>query len=61
MSLRERMMLVLPFKGRNARGMLPHVPLPMITAFVPDIFSAVYVISFPNEVVSGTAVVTFAK
>lgn len=54
-------MLILPFKGRNAFGMLSHVLLPMMTAFFPGIFSAVCVPSFSDETVSGTRVVIFAK
>lgn len=61
MSLRERTMLILLFKGRNASGMLSHVLLPMITAFFPDTVSAGCAPSFSDEAVSGTRVVTFAK
>ena len=61
MSLRERIMLILPFKGRNAFGMLSQVFLPMMTAFFPDIFSAGCAPSLFDEMVSGTRVVIFAK
>jgi hypothetical protein len=61
MSLRERTMLILPFKGRNASGMLSHVLLPMMTAFFSGIFPAGYIPSFPDGAVSGKMVVTFAK
>ena len=54
-------MFILLFKGRNASGMLSHVLLPIITAFFPDMVSALYVPSFSDEAVSGTVVVTFAK
>ena len=54
-------MFILPFRGRNARGMLSHVLLPIMTAFFLDIVSAWYVSSFPDGAVSGTVVVSFAK
>jgi hypothetical protein len=54
-------MLILPFKGRNASGMLSHVLLPMMTAFFPAIFSAGCAPQPSDEAVSGTRVVTFAK
>jgi hypothetical protein len=61
MSLRERITLTLPFKGRSFSGMLSHVLLPMMTAFIPGIVPVGYVPSLPDEAVSGTTVVIFAK
>lgn len=54
-------MLILPFKGRNASGMLSHVLLPMMTAFFPDMVSAGRVPPLSDEAASGTRVVIFAK
>jgi len=61
MSFRERITFILPLKGRNAAGILSHVLLPMMTAFLPGTVSAGCVTSFSGGAVSGTAVVTFAK